>query len=73
MAPETIGRGFKKLNVISRHAIAGASEPMIQPARGIKEMPNSRRLSRAEGRRGRHERNCVSSGFVSFITCSFQS
>src|SRR5437016_8965142 len=35
--------------------------------------PKSARLILAEGRRGAHERNCVSNSFISFIRCSFQA
>jgi len=70
---EKLLREPKKPMVNSTHAAAGASEPTIQAAPGAtRDVPNSRRLSRADGRRGRKERNCVSSEFVSFIICSFQ-
>jgi hypothetical protein len=65
-------RELKMPKVNRRHAAAGASEPTIHAALRTNENPKSRRLSRVEGRRGCHERNCVSNGSVSFITYSFQ-
>src|SRR5580698_2556771 len=66
-------RGPKIASVSNAHAAAGTRGPRNNAARGANEIPKSRRLSAADGRRGCHERNCVSNEFISFIIYSFQS
>ena len=52
---------FKITQANNRHAAAGASQPSKFAACGrAAGRGKSRRLSRAEGRRGIQERNCVS-------------
>ena len=70
-----VPRGLRASVAKSTHAMAGASHCANAGAWGAEGLRagKSRRLSRAEGGRGFHERNCVSSGFISFIIFTFQA
>ncbi len=66
---------FNMITVSSRHAVVGVRVPQSQRAASAEDSPvclKIRRLSPADGRRGRQELNCVSGKFVSFINQSFQ-
>ena len=66
---------FKSIRVSSGHAVVGVSVPQSQRAASVDDdwvCAKIRRLSPADGRRGRQERNCVSGKFISFINKSFQ-
>src|ERR1035438_3354644 len=67
---------FRISMVSSAQAVAGVNQPAILTMRGTlaARARNSRHLSVADGRRGRQERNRVSSDFISFssINNSFQ-
>jgi hypothetical protein len=66
---------FNMHKVNSRHAVVGVRVPQSQRAVRADErlvIENIRRLSPADGRRGRHELNSSSGKFILLINKSFQ-
>ena len=67
---------FNINRVNNKHAAVGVSAPQSQRAVSVDEVLfecwKIRRLSAADGCRGRQELNCVSGKFISFIYKSFQ-
>ena len=72
--PEMSFPAVKTEKVSSAQAVAGTSQPTNQAILGMRLTDGAKRRcsSPAEGRRGRQERNCVSSESISFISCFFQ-
>ena len=64
----------KTEKVSSAQAVAGTSQPTNHAILGMRLTGVAKRRcsSPADGRRGRQERNCVSSESISFINRSFQ-
>src|SRR5208282_3438241 len=65
---------LKTIMASSRQTVAGASQLKAMTGAGLAcGVGKSRRLILAEGRRGSQEFNWVSSQFISFIRCPFQT
>lgn len=65
---------FQPASVTIRHATVGAKTvASFGSVKLRRRVPNNRRSTLGDGRRGVQKRNCVSNGFISFMRFSFQT